>query len=151
MSAEPRVLAGLHAASDRQPPEAARNQVTRQALSPARVGSARLVDAQAGEAVMAMRQVDLDVQDDAVNLGSLEAAFGEILAAARQVSILAEEIAHSTREQQTVAEQTASGMEAISRTVEHTSSTIATMAEAANVSASTAESLKRVVASFQTV
>ena len=113
-------------------------------------GIVRTVEAQAGNAVSAMGEVDADVAKDAENIGRLEAAFAEILDAARQVSRLSGEIANSTREQQLVAEQTAGGMESISMTVDQTTSTIGTMASAADRSSASADELRRAVARFRT-
>nr|WP_231874438.1 methyl-accepting chemotaxis protein [Azoarcus sp. KH32C] len=108
------------------------------------------VEEQADSAVSAMREVDSDVEEDMRTIVRLETAFGEILAAARQVSTLAGGIAHSTREQQLVADQTASGMETISQAVEHTSTTIGMMAGAADESAKSADILRQVVGRFRT-
>jgi methyl-accepting chemotaxis protein len=108
------------------------------------------VEKQAGTAVQAMQAVDREVAEDAHNIGRLEGAFTQILEAARQVSALSEDIAHSTSEQRIVAEQTANGMEAISQAVEHTSATIGLMAAAAEDSAQTADALRQVVSGFRT-
>ncbi|QTQ36478.1 Putative methyl-accepting chemotaxis protein [Aromatoleum petrolei] len=107
------------------------------------------VESQAETAVAAMREVDADVEADAATVKRLEGAFAQILDAAREVSALADDIAHSTREQKLVAEQTADGMETISQAVEHTSASIAVMAGAADESARTADALRAVVGRFR--
>lgn len=112
-------------------------------------GIVRAVESKAATAVTAMAEVDSDVERDAENIGNLEAVFAEILDAATEVASLADEIAHSTREQKLVAEQTASGMETISQAVEQTSASLGLMASAAEQSAGTAEELKRAVAKFR--
>lgn len=108
------------------------------------------VEQQASTAVAAMREVDSEVEDDAGTITRLGAAFRQILDTARQVSALADDIAHSTREQKIVAEQTASGMEAISQAVEHTCATIGVMASATDESAHTADALRQLVSRFRT-
>lgn len=108
------------------------------------------VGQQADCAVQAMCAVDRDVSADAAYIVQLEGAFAQILDAARRVSSLSQDVAHSTGEQKIVTEQTARGMEAISQTVEETTATIAQMAAAAGDSAATAESLLQIVGTYRT-
>jgi methyl-accepting chemotaxis protein len=112
-------------------------------------GIVRGVEEKAATAVAAMTEVDSDVEQDAVNIGGLESVFAEILDAATEVANLADDIAHSTKEQKLVAEQTAGGMETISQAVERSSASLGQMANAAEESAKTAEDLKQAVASFR--